>query len=140
MASFDGTQYADITAGNFLNPTEIGGRVRVAYFDIPAITGLAQNDTVNLTKLPIGARVIGGRLDHGAYGASVTLSIGYTGSTAKFLSAADISGAGQKDLANTLALNMGFKLTASLTIFATFAGANPSDTAVLNGYLLYVVD
>lgn len=140
MATFNSAQFTKYNAGDAVNVNEWGGRVRLAYFNVAAITGLAQNDLVNLCKIPKGARIIGGRLDHGAYGASVTLDIGISGSENKYLSAADISSAGQKDIANTLALNLGSVTTAEESVQAKFEAANPSDTAVLNGYILYVLD
>ena len=140
MATFNSAEFTRFNTGVDVNVNEWGGRLRVAYFSVAAITGLAQNDLVNLTKVPAKARVIGGRIDHGAYGASVTLDIGISGDSDKYLSALDISSAGQSDIANTLALNQGVATTVEETIQALFEAANPSDVVVMSGYLLYVID
>lgn len=140
MATFNSAEFIKFNTGVDVNVNEWGGRVRIAYFSIPAIAGLVQNDLVNLTKIPAKARVVGGRIDHGVYGASVTLDIGISGDTDKYLSALDISSAGQSDIANTLALNQGAVTAVEETIQALFEVGNPSDIAVLSGYLLYVID
>lgn len=140
MATFNSAEFTRFNTGVDVNVNEWGGRVRMAYFSVPAITGLAQDDLVNLTKIPAKARVVGGRIDHGAYGAAVTLDIGISGDTDKYLSALDISAAGQSDIADTLVLNQGVATLVEETVQALFEAANPSDVAVLSGYLLYVID
>lgn len=117
-----------------------GGRVRIKWFDVPATVGLAQNDTVRLCKLDNNSRVIGGRVHFGAYGASVTLDIGTAAAEDRYLAALDISSAGEGNFGDTLTLNFGDKLTAETDLIAKFEGANPDDTKILKGYVLYVLD
>ena len=57
-----------------ISTTELHGRVRVAYADF---TAAGAQETINMFKLPDGARIIGGRVNHAALGSSTTLSIGH---------------------------------------------------------------
>ena len=70
------TQYAKTVAASpsKISTTELHGRVRVAYADF---TSAAAQETINMFKLPDGARIIGGRVNHAALGSSTTLSIGH---------------------------------------------------------------
>lgn len=129
-----------------LAANEWGGEVRVAYF---SFTGdVAQNDIVELALLPVGARVLRGRVDFSDFGTSVTLDIGDEITENKFLSAADVAtAAGQADFANTAALGMGAVLAKPTspkyagfnTLQAKFEAANP-DSGTISGYVLYVVN
>ena len=70
------TQYAKTldTPSVKLDTNELHGRVRVAYADF---TASAAQETINMFKLPNGARIIGGRVNHAALGSGTTLSIGH---------------------------------------------------------------
>ena len=57
-----------------LDTNELHGRVRVAYADF---TAAGAEETINMFKLPNGARIIGGRVNHAALGSGTTLSIGH---------------------------------------------------------------
>ena len=143
-----------------LKPNELHGRVRIAFGQFQAdrdATGavIAQNDTVRFVTIPKGARLVGGFLKHGAFGASVTLDIG--------LKAAD--GSGYLDAAGTvaddpdaLATNvllgaapgtksvfaetpyLFYETEKELEVTLLFEGANPADNVEISGYLEYVVD
>lgn len=142
MAEFNSAEFAAFNTPEGNNVRDWGGRVRMAYWSVPAIVGLAQDDTVLLTKLPAKARVLEGRIEFGAYGASVTLDIGVKSPLVvdKYLNGADISAAGELDIANDRALNMGQVTTAAEDVIATFLDANPSDVVTMSGWLLYVID
>jgi len=144
MATFNATEYAAAYVNSPATkqlPTVYDGRVRIKWFTIPAITGLAQNDLVNLCKLPANARVVAGRIDFDDYGTAITLDIGYSGAENRYLSALDIAtAAGQANFADTTARNMGDLLTAEKVIQAKFEGGDPSDTSTARGYILYVLD
>src|SRR5688572_17387764 len=64
---------------------ELHGRMRIAYFqfqasrDVPGTGLVAQGDDVRLIQIPAQARLVGGWIKHGAFGASVTLDIGLRG-------------------------------------------------------------
>ena len=70
------TQYTKTlnTPSEKLNTNELHGRVRVAYADF---TADAAQETISMFKLPDGARIIGGRVNHANLGTSTTLSIGH---------------------------------------------------------------
>lgn len=129
-----------------LDTNEWGGEVRAAYF---SFTGdVAQNDVVELAVLPVGARVLRGRVDFSDFGTSVTLDIGDEITENKYLSAIDVATtAGQADFAHTAARGMGSVVTPAaspkypgfVTIQAKFENANP-DNGTLTGYILYVVN
>lgn len=142
-----------------LQPNELHGRVRIAYFQFQAdrdiaAAAIAQNDSVRLCQLPAGARLIDGWYKFGAFGGSVTLDLG--------LFAAD--GSGYLDVAGTvaddpdaIATNVSIATAGAAALFeelayrgyetekevelrGLFEGANPADNVELSGYILYVVD
>lgn len=142
---------------------ELHGRMRIAYFQFQAdrdATGavVAQNDTVRLCQIPAQARLVGGQIKHGAFGASVTLDLGLRGldnsgtitikatgdgGTADDPDAIatdlDIAAAGQKALFEEPAYL--FYLTEKeLELYCKFEGANPADNVELSGCIFYVVD
>jgi hypothetical protein len=57
-----------------LDTNELHGRVRIAYADF---TAAGAQETISMFKLPNGARIIGGRVNHAALGSSTTLSVGH---------------------------------------------------------------
>lgn len=130
------------------SPRTWGGEVRVAWFS--ATLDAAQNDVLVLTHVPVGSRILRGRIDFTDFGTSVVADIGPESSPALFASDLDIAAAaGQADLANTAALGMGYLAVAgSATLYnrpdanierilLTFQAANPVSGTV-SGYFLYV--
>lgn len=117
-----------------------GGKLRIANF---TFTGdVAQNDTLQLVRLPKGARIQHGRLDFDDFGTLITLDIGDGTTEDKYLAALDIAtAAGQADFANTWArYGLGREqLTADIVLTAKFEGGNPG-SASLRGYVLYSVE
>jgi hypothetical protein len=142
-----------------LAPNELHGRQRIAFFQFQAdrdADGLviAQNDDVRLCQLPAGARIIGGSIKHGAFGASTTLDIGLRGLDGSgYINAAgtvaddpdalatnlDVATAGVKDLLEEPAY-YGYVTEKEVEIYALFEGANPADNVELSGHVEYVVD
>lgn len=119
---------------------EDGGRVRVRYF---SQTTLAQDagSTIRLCKLYKGERLLRGRISAPIMGAAnATLSLGITGTTAKYMALTAIDAALAADFAHTQALGMGEELAANSELIATTAvGATLADKALI-GYILYVKD
>jgi hypothetical protein len=140
------TLYSDIITGLRATPQTkpdsgvSNGKVRVQAF---TWTGdAAQNDLVELAKLPVGARIITGFIDFTDFGSSVTLDIGDGTTENKYLSALDVAtAAGTSAFANTWALyGLGReRLSTAITLTAKLEGANP-DSGSLRGYVLYAVD
>lgn len=158
------TQQWEVMGNAPLKTNELHGRVRVAYFQFQAdrdgvvdgVAVVAQNDMIRLCQIPAGARLLGGKVKNGAFGASCTLDIGL----------AALDGSGYIDTALTVADDpdaiatlvaiatasapafdiieepayFGYETQKELDLTCTFKGANPADNIELSGYITYVVD
>ena len=144
------TQYAKTVAASpsKISTTELHGRVRVAYADF---TSAAAQETINMFKLPDGARIIGGRLNHAALGSSTTVSVGHTAYTQadgtvvaldvdEYKAAASSASATGSAVASTTALGENSLVDApdGLIVTATTAGANA--TGLITVQMTYVLD
>ena len=131
-----------------LDTNELHGRVRVAYADF---TADAAQETINMFKLPDGARIIGGRVNHAALGSSTTLSIGHAayvnaaGTTVaadvdEYKAAAASTSLTSFNIATTTALGENSVVDApdGLIVTATTAGANA--TGLITVQMTYVLD
>jgi hypothetical protein len=86
MAAFNSTQMAKLAATPVQHiRSDEHGRVRRAYFawEDATLTPLAA-DTINLCKLPPGARVLGGEMYWEANTATATFNVGIAGSASKY--------------------------------------------------------
>jgi hypothetical protein len=132
-----------------LDTNELHGRVRVAYADF---TAAGAQETINMFKLPNGARIIGGRVNHAALGSSTTLSIGHAayvnaaGTTVaadvdEYKAAAASTGAVGFNIAATTALGENSVVDApdGLVVTATTAGGSDA-TGFLSVQMTYVLD
>lgn len=132
--------------------TVTGGKERIAFFSILS-TGVAQNDTIQLAKLPKGARILGGSLIAEALGASTTIALGtdvalsdasssataIAAGVANLLAATDVSAASNTAFAATFALGAGSLCTAGeTTVIATVAGAAPTTARKIVGWVRYL--
>ena len=144
------TQYAKTvdTPSVKISTTELHGRVRVAYADF---TADAAQETINMFKLPDGARIIRGRVNHAALGSSTTLSIGHAayvnaaGTTValdvdEYKAAAASTSLTSFNIATTTALGENSVVDApdGLIVTATTAGANA--TGKIEVQMTYVLD
>ena len=145
------TQYTKTlnTPSEKLDTNELHGRVRVAYADF---TADAAQETINMFKLPDGARIIGGRVNHANLGTSTTLSIGHAayvnaaGTTVAadvdaYKAAAASTTATSSDALVTMALGKNAVVDANedgLPVTVTLAGANGTGTIQLQ--MFYVLD
>ena len=131
-----------------ISTTELHGRVRVAYADF---TASAAQETINMFKLPDGARIIGGRVNHANLGSSTTLSIGHAayvnaaGTTVaadvdEYKAAAASTSLTSFNIATTTALGENSVVDApdGLIVTATTAGANA--TGLITVQMTYVLD
>mgnify|MGYP003626561224 FL=1 len=131
-----------------ISTTELHGRVRVAYADF---TAAGAQETINMFKLPDGARIIGGRVNHAALGSSTTLSIGHAaydnaaGTTVaadvdEYKAAAASTSLTSFNIAATTALGENSVVDApdGLIVTATTAGANA--TGLITVQMTYVLD
>jgi len=144
------TQYAKTVAASpsKISTTELHGRVRVAFADF---TSAAAQETINMFKLPDGARIIGGRLNHAALGSSTTVSVGHAAYTQadgtvvaldvdEYKAAASSASATGSAVASTTALGENSLVDApdGLIVTATTAGANA--TGLITVQMTYVLD
>ena len=146
----DSTQYAKTVAASpsKISTTELHGRVRIAYADF---TAAGAQETINMFKLPDGARIIGGRVNHAALGSSTTVSVGHAAYTQadgtvvaldvdEYKAAASSASATGSNIAATTALGENSLVDApdGLVITATTAGANA--TGLITVQMTYVLD
>ena len=144
------TQFAKTVAASpsKISTTELHGRVRIAYADF---TAAGAQETINMFKLPDGARIIGGRVNHAALGSSTTVSVGHAaydnaaGTTVaadvdEYKAAASSASATGSNIAATTALGENSLVDApdGLVITATTAGANA--TGLITVQMTYVLD
>lgn len=140
MTTWNSTQYGNIpslTAAGSPIAAAFGGKatnIRTKYAKLEATVGLAQNDLVNLFTLPAGVIPIAHVTTYGAFGASVTLDIGWSGDENALESGLDVATAG-----TTLALvDDATPLAAAKIVQAKFEGANPADDKTLEIWLIYL--
>ena len=144
------TQYAKTVAASpsKISTTELHGRVRVAYADF---TADGAQETINMFKLPDGARIIGGRLNHAALGTSTTVSVGHAAYTKadgtvvaldvdEYKAAASSASATGSAIAATTALGENSLVDApdGLIVTATTSGADA--TGLITVQMTYVLD
>jgi len=131
-----------------LDTNELHGRVRIAYADF---TANAAQETINFFRVPNGARIIGGRVNHIALGGSTTLSVGHAayvnaaGTTVaadpdEYKAAAASTSVSAFNIAATTALGENSIVDApeGLVVTATTAGGNA--TGKIEVQMTYVLD
>ena len=145
------TQYTKTlnTPSEKLDTNELHGRVRVAFADF---TAAGAEETINMFKIPNGARIIGGRANHAALGSGTTLSVGHAayvnaaGTTVaadvdEYKAAAASTGAVGFNIAATTALGENSIVDAPDGLVVTVTTAGGSDaTGFLSVQMTYVLD
>lgn len=141
MAEFASRQLAAKQATRTKYQPTDHGRISVGVATTPATAAWAQNDTwATGIIIPKGSRILrSGRLSHGAFGASVTASVGLRGITAAqtviavggIAAGLDVSGAGAKelDLGTLFAAGVAYVTTEDAEVYVSLLGANPTDNA-----------
>lgn len=126
----------------------IGGKIRsypftfhTAAADAEGVGPVASGDTVVLTRLPSGAKVVGGQVSFGVMGTGATAIIGTTADTDRYSGTLTTPAAGGVvSLANTDALFHGEELTADTDIILTGGGATyATTTKEIIGYIFAVL-
>jgi len=131
-----------------ISTTELHGRVRVAYADF---TAAGAQETINMFKLPDGARIIGGRVNHAALGSGTTLSIGHAaydnaaGTTVaadvdEYKAAAASTSLTSFNIANTTALGENSVVDAPDGLIVTATTAGGDATGLITVQMTYVLD
>lgn len=145
MAEFDSDQYAKLDGNTVPEAHEYSGELRVAYFKYTADGTEAASDTVNLTTLPKGARVLPGdlhvdALDATADGATTasTIRVGDSDDDDRYLAATSVDTAYDGKINDTDEAGFCHVLTAATDIVLTFDAADVASGDVIEGYLVYV--
>ncbi len=118
--------------------TDAGYEVVIGY--LPAAHGLtlAQDDTIQMVKIPIGAIITDVTLITGVLGAGVTASVGDGSRPSHYISEADVSGASITRRESVGGGGVPYTYTAADTIDILLEGANPADNvaiALIVGYV-----
>jgi len=147
MAVFKGVELTNIeSVPSVQNPArDSDARSRKMIFTFPNVTGLVANDTIRLGTLRKGWRLLGMKFANAAnlLAATSTLSLGITGTAAKYLSAGAVGAAAVQLTGNdTVALNYGAVLAADEELIATIgtAGAGSVPTAAAYVVVEYTRD
>lgn len=146
MTAYNSTQETKRTAipPKPLDTNELKGRVRIAHFRFVVPAGNAAiADTVNLTAIPAGARIIGGNAAWEAMSTgagTAQIQIGTSATANAYLDTTSVDAAGSAAFANTVALAYGTEVADETVIVATVAGEAWAAGKVLTGHLLYVLD
>lgn len=148
MAEIVSREAAKVAAGTKLRNDEALARVHVLSISSPATAAWAQNDTIaSPVDLPIGTRILGFRVYHGALTTSVTMDIGLRASPSVdaaqtvidvdgIADGLDVAAAGIKSeltaVANTgdyidVAASTILRTTQVANVYATLLSANPTD-------------
>lgn len=141
MADFNSVQAAKWVADprQAVKVNEWGGRVRHYYWSYVATGDEDPNETILLTRIPRGARLIGGKLVHGAH-STADFRIGTEDDEDRYLVLGDIATDGNIDFLDTEATNFGEELTEDTDIVGTVETGALVNGEILNGYILAVVD
>lgn len=137
MAEFNSRQITGLASAPKVKvPPYDDAQIRVFVATTPAAAAWAQNDTFKICDVPKGTRILSSsKVKHGAFGASVTMDVGTRQTSdgtvldADGLAAAlNVAAAGTKEVSGGAQLQpSGFVTTVDTTIYATLAGANPTD-------------
>ena len=139
MAEFSSTQISGLAASpkTKVQPYDTGSP-QILVASTPAVAAWANGDTFVIGFIPKGSRILrSGKLWHGAFGASVTMTIGVRDAVTKtainaagLLASASVATAGLvKNIDTGALLNQtgGYVTTADVEVYATLAGADPTD-------------
>lgn len=149
MAEFNSTQITGLASSPKVKAAPYDhGRIEVLVATSPSTAAWAQNDTFKIGTLPKGARLLRtSHFYHGAFGASVTCDVGVRAASdgtvidADGLCAAiDVSAAGIDQIKNGALLKAanGYVTTQEVEVYATLAGANPTDDIRMEFEIYYV--
>ena len=128
----------------FLNPNEVGGKVKVATFGFTnGSSTLAATSVICLTRLPKGAKVLDLRVDTDNATATSTLAVGYTPTSALVdtNAAAFAAATAASSGATTIGLKAnatGTELTEESYLIATVGTAAFGASKKITGYVFYV--
>jgi hypothetical protein len=145
------TKSDQTTPAVFLDPTDLGGRERVARFDFktPASSAPAVGENIYLARLPAGARVLAIYANWEAMSSAAGTAgadFGDAGDDDRFITALNMDAAGsgfqalRLDATATPALGYGYKYAAATLVKAKVTGEAWAVSKYLRGHVVYVVD
>lgn len=161
VADYDDDQVAAIVGVPYkpLKPSELHGRVRIAYWNYKPTAAIAATKVIRLAKLPKNARVIAGRITSNAFVATSTMDVGLaavdgsgiidnptdaTADSNTFFTGGGtlaVATAGAYNFADTQANNNGYVLQKENWLICRLNTAGMDGVAdVLQGHVSYVVD
>ncbi len=119
--------------------SDVGYHKVIGY--LPAAHGLtlAQNDIIEMVKVPIGAIVTDVVLLTGVLGGSVTADVGDGNTQDLYMSAVDVSGASINNMESVGLAGVPYVYTVADTIDVKLEGANPADNIAISLIVGYVV-
>ena len=117
---------------------DVHGRVRV-FNEKVTLASQTTSDTIEVAKLPKGARVLYGLLTSSVSLGSSTIAVGIAGTTGKYRAAATFTATDAPTTFGVTA-NVGEPLTAEEIVFLTIAAATLPASGTLRVTLFYTLD
>ena len=130
MASVKGTNFTNATADPVVNTdsSEWSGKVRVQY-DVYEASSLASGSDISVAKLPKGAKVYDVVIHHGALGSGVTLAVGDSSDTDRYITATAAATDGKVVMSEDGAIDgVAYEQTAETDILITTGGGTATGT------------
>jgi len=153
MATFysvEATKFTTPSVEGFVRGTDLGGKLRVSFFTYNFAGTEATNDTIVLTKVPQGARILGVYVANEDCGTTVTVDIGDSDDTDRLVDDAAWGTAAaafatlrrdDTETDETPTLGFGYRYSAETNILATLASVStPTANATVRGYVMYAVE
>ncbi len=117
---------------------DVHGRVR-CFNEKVTLAAQTTSDTIEVAKLPKGARVLYGIINTDTSLGSTTVAIGITGTTGKYRAAATFTATNTPTLFGVVA-GVGEALTAEEIVFLTLAAATLPGSGILRVQIFYTLD
>lgn len=139
MSDYKSSQYTNQTAFP-MTPAksyEKGNKVTVLFDYTVPVGGITTTDKVAMIKIPVGAKLLGGKFAHDALGNSVTIGDGTTAD--KYLASTSVASAGAVNFNDTIALNYQERLAAELVLWFTPAVGAWTAGKLLKGEISYLM-
>jgi len=131
MAVLNSTLYTNVYVNKYIADARDKGGRRV---DVPfthTVGSDTTSDTVNLCVIPEGWEVVSLDVSFDACGGSCTMALGDSGSATRFMAATSVVSAGKFN--GLLTAGMRYRPASDTIVFITWAGSNPTASAVVKG-------
>lgn len=138
MTVFRGTQMTKVAADQVFDPGFVNGTVR-CFVEQVTLNSQTTSDTIEVARLPKGAKVLFGVIETDTSLGTSTVAIGITSTTGKYRAAATFTATDTPTLFGVGA-GLGTALTAEETVFITIGTASLPASGTLRVMFFYVVD